>query len=143
MNGRPVKIVSMSTSKTGKHGSAKIHFVATDIFTGKKIEDICPSTSNMEAPNVKRLELPLLDIDEDGFCSLMEDNGGTKNDLKLPEGELGDEIRKTFEELEEGKEIIVTVQAALDEEASGLVLCFFVDEDSRQSLRGSLTRRRH
>jgi translation elongation factor IF5A len=72
MNGRPVKIISMSTSKTGKHGSAKIHFVATDIFTGKKIEDICPSTSNMEAPNVKRTELPLLDIDEDGFCSLME-----------------------------------------------------------------------
>ncbi len=83
MNGRPVKIISMSTSKTGKHGSAKIHFVATDIFTGKKIEDICPSTSNMEAPNVKRTELPLLDIDEDGFCSLMEENGGTKNDLKV------------------------------------------------------------
>ncbi len=125
MNGRPVKIVSMSTSKTGKHGSAKIHFVAQDIFTGKKIEDICPSTSNMEAPNVKRLELPLLDIDEDGFCSLMEENGGTKNDLKLPEGELGDEIRKVYEEAEDGKEVLVTVQAALDEEVRELQTVFF------------------
>ena len=32
---RPCKIVEMSTSKTGKHGHAKVHMVALDIFTGK------------------------------------------------------------------------------------------------------------
>lgn len=31
---RPCKIVEMSTSKTGKHGHAKVHMVALDIFTG-------------------------------------------------------------------------------------------------------------
>ena len=41
---RPCKVVSVSTSKTGKHGHAKCNFVATDIFTGKKLEDIVPST---------------------------------------------------------------------------------------------------
>merc|ERR1712135_244956 len=45
----PCKIVDMSSSKTGKHGHAKIHFVALDIFDGKKYEDICPSTHNMKA----------------------------------------------------------------------------------------------
>lgn len=53
---RPCKIIDMSTSKTGKHGHAKVHLIAEDIFTKKKLEDLSPSTHNMDVPNVTRTE---------------------------------------------------------------------------------------
>jgi len=109
---RPCKIVEMSTSKTGKHGHAKVHMVALDIFTGKKLEDICPSTHNMEVPNVKRRDFQLIDI-EDGFLSLMDDGGEIRDDLKVPENEIGEEITRDFGD---GKELLCTVLSACGEE---------------------------
>merc|ERR1711879_5639 len=111
---RPCKIVDMSTSKTGKHGHAKVHMVAIDIFTGKKLEDICPSSHNMNVPNVKRTEYTLLDIADDDFCTLMQADGETKDDVKLPTDDIGDKIRSDFDD---GKELIVMVQVAMGEEA--------------------------
>ncbi|KAJ6444244.1 eukaryotic translation initiation factor 5A [Purpureocillium lavendulum] len=98
IKGRPCKIVDMSTSKTGKHGHAKVHLVALDIFTGKKYEDLSPSTHNMDVPNVSRREYQLLDISDDGFLSLMNDDGDTKDDVKMPDNEIGDKINKLFKE---------------------------------------------
>ena len=109
---RPCKIIDMSTSKTGKHGHAKVHMVATDIFTSKKLEELCPSTHNMDVPSVRKIELPLLDID-DGFLSLMREDGSSKDDVKLPEGELGDKIQQDFDD---GKDILVMVVSAMGEE---------------------------
>src|SRR5258706_11917174 len=89
---RPCKIVDMSTSKTGKHGHAKVHLVAIDvrkchrrqlppqhtiaddglprcsqIFTGKKLEDISPSTHNMDVPNISRNEYSLASVSNPPF----------------------------------------------------------------------------
>ncbi|KAL9101504.1 MAG: hypothetical protein Q9187_009241, partial [Circinaria calcarea] len=107
IKGRPCKIVDMSTSKTGKHGHAKVHLVALDIFTGKKLEELCPSTHNMDVPNVTRRELQLLDISDDGFLNLMGDDGETKDDVKLPEGEIGEKIEKLFRKEEKDTNVIV------------------------------------
>jgi len=115
IKGRPCKVMEMSTSKTGKHGHAKVHLVALDIFTGKKYEDLCPSTHNIDVPNVSRQDYQLLDISDDGFVSLMNEKGDTRDDLKLPEGELGQKLKEEF-----GKEdasLIVTILSAVGEEA--------------------------
>ncbi|XP_025800578.1 eukaryotic translation initiation factor 5A-like isoform X1 [Panicum hallii] len=84
---RPCKVVEISTSKTGKHGHAKCHFVGIVIFNGKKLEDIVPSSHNCDVPHVDRTEYQLIDISEDGYVSLLTENGNTKDDLKLPNDE--------------------------------------------------------
>jgi translation initiation factor 5A len=105
-------VSSVSTSKTGKHGSAKCNFTAIDIFNGKKYEDIFPSTATVQVPIVKRIEYSLVDISTDEFCSIMDTEGGVREDVKLPdwpEG-FGREIRLAFEE---GKSLIVTLVSAM------------------------------
>jgi translation initiation factor 5A len=113
LKGRPCKIVEMSTSKTGKHGHAKVHLVGIDIFSGKKYEDICPSTHNMDVPNVSRNEFQLVDISDDGFLSLMEGNGDVRDDIKVPDSDVGKEIKDKFEK---GDEVLVTILKAMGEE---------------------------
>merc|ERR1712218_426449 len=84
IKGRPCKIVEMSTSKTGKHGHAKVHMVALDIFTGKKLEDICRSTHNMNVPNVFRKDYGFSD-EEDGYAVLIDqETFEERRDLKMP-----------------------------------------------------------
>ncbi|KAI8643908.1 eukaryotic translation initiation factor 5A [Parasitella parasitica] len=112
IKGRPCKIIEMTTSKTGKHGHAKVHLIGTDIFTNRKYEDLSPSTHNMDVPNVDRQEYALINIDA-GFLSLMRQDGSMKDDVKLPEGELGEKME---EEFEEGKELLVSVVTAMKEE---------------------------
>ncbi|KAG5662309.1 hypothetical protein KAF25_004727 [Fusarium avenaceum] len=113
---RPCKIVDMSTSKTGKHGHAKVHLVATDIFTNKKYEDLSPSTHNMDVPHVSRREYQLLDISDDGFLSLMTDDGDTKDDVPVPDNDIGAKIKKLFQE--DGKDTNVIVLTAMGEECA-------------------------
>ncbi|XP_041736081.2 TRAF2 and NCK-interacting protein kinase isoform X7 [Coregonus clupeaformis] len=114
LKGRPCKIVEMSTSKTGKHGHAKVNMVGIDIFTNKKYEDMCPSTHNMDVPHIKRNEFQLLNI-TDGFMSLMGDNGDVREDLRVPDSDLGKEIEQKFAASED---ILVSVLSAMGEECA-------------------------
>eukprot|EP00043_Microstomoeca_roanoka_P004880 m.52421 g.52421 ORF g.52421 m.52421 type:complete len:153 (-) comp12700_c1_seq1:381-839(-) len=111
---RPCKITDMSTSKTGKHGHAKVNLVGVDIFTGKKYEDICPSTHNMNVPVVKRNDYQLIDIDGD-YLTLMSDDGDTREDLKKSDIEAGilDDVLARHAN---GEDMLVTVLAAMGTE---------------------------
>jgi len=117
IKGRPCKILSISVSKTGKHGHAKCNFTATDIFTGKKLEDMVPSTHGTTVPIVSKADWEIIDISEDGELTLMDEGGNQKVDLNLPnipEG-FGEEIRSAWDD--GANTIMVTVQSAVGEEA--------------------------
>jgi len=122
IKGRPCKVSDVSTSKTGKHGHAKCHFVAIDIFTGKKMEDLVPASHTTSVPFVKKEEYQAMDVDEDGFLTVLTTDGDTRSDLKLPSEmqpeppgatELSDKIRTM---LKEEKEFYVIVQKACGHE---------------------------
>ena len=71
-------------------------FDSSPLDAGKKLEDICPSTHNMEVPNVKRKDFQLIGVNDD-FLSLMDDTGDMREDLKCPEDSIGDEIKAAMD----------------------------------------------
>jgi translation initiation factor 5A len=110
-----LQIVDYSTSKTGKHGHAKANITGVDIFTGRKYEDISPTSHNMLQPIVTRKDYQLVDIDEDGFVTMMDDKNDTRSDLRIDPS--SDETHKKLkEDFDEGNDLLVTVLAAMSTE---------------------------
>ena len=114
IKGHPCKLVSFSTTKTGKHVAAKAMVTGIDIFTSNKYECTFGSGDNVDAPLVVRKEFTLINIDDEGFMSLMDETGTMKEDLKLPtEDWLKDVSAKCKEVLAAGeKECLVSVISA-------------------------------
>eukprot|EP01111_Echinosteliopsis_oligospora_P002971 TRINITY_DN147_c0_g1_i7.p1 TRINITY_DN147_c0_g1~~TRINITY_DN147_c0_g1_i7.p1 ORF type:complete len:153 (-),score=28.79 TRINITY_DN147_c0_g1_i7:97-555(-) len=114
LKNKPCKVLEISRSKNGKHGGAKIHIIGLDIFSLKKVEDLIPSSHNMELPIVKKEELSVLDVLQDGYVSLLlKDMSGTRQDIKvLDEGDA----KKITEMLDDGKSVLVTVLSAMGKE---------------------------
>lgn len=113
IKGHPCKVLNISVSKTGKHGHAKCNFIATDIFTGKKYEDMIPSSHGTTVPIVNRADWEIIDIADDGELTLMDEGGNQKTDLNLPtfpDG-MGQEIRDMWNGGENS--VSVSVQGAV------------------------------
>ena len=114
----PCRVVSMSTAKTGKHGSAKAMVCGIDIFTANKYECTFGSGDMVDAPLVKRIEYNLINIDEENYVTLLTDSGDIKEDLQLPTEEwlkdITDRIKSIFADGK--KECLVSVIAALGTE---------------------------
>jgi translation initiation factor 5A len=118
IKGHPCKVVSFSTAKTGKHGSAKAMVTGIDIFTSGKYECTFSTSDSVDAPLVDRKEYSLINIDDENFCTLLTESGETKEDLKTPEDEwLKDVKEKILEIFNAGtNECLVTVIGALGNE---------------------------
>ena len=77
IKGNPCKVSDVTSSKTGKHGHAKCHFVAIDIFNGKKMEDLVPAGHTTNVPFVTKVEYQCIDVDDDDFVTVLTSDGDT------------------------------------------------------------------
>lgn len=69
----------------------------------------------MLQPIVTRKDYQLVDIDEDGYLTLMDDKNDTRSDLKIDE-DADESHKKLKEDFDEGKDLLVTVLAAMGTE---------------------------
>ena len=113
---RPCKVVHIDTFKVGKHGSAKANITGIDIFNEKKMLVNLPCSANINVPIINKSSYTAIYIDEEGFITLMDKQGKTRQDLKLPDETENDKnlSARIREWMSGGKEIIsVTVTKSL------------------------------
>jgi translation initiation factor 5A len=115
---RPCKVTEVFRTDVSNYRAQVARIIGFDIFTGKAAAYLSPDMFNVMAPLVHTSSRLLVDV-QDGFCFLMDDNGDTREDLKLPSTKCADptlsaNIQKA---LDDGKEVYVTITKVLDEEA--------------------------
>ena len=115
LKGNPCKVIDVSTSKTGKHGHAKINITGIDIFSGKKYQESSPTSHNLMQPVITKQDYQLVELDNDDFLTLLDENGSVREDLTL-ESDDNDLTSRLKEDFKAGKEIMVTIQKCLQKE---------------------------
>ncbi|CAI5462364.1 unnamed protein product [Closterium sp. Yama58-4] len=111
ISGRPCKVVDVST-KTTSSGHKKLTFVATDLFTNDRRDEMAPYSHSVEMMGFN--DYTLLDITEEGFVSVMNEKGDTRDDLPLPPDEaLRSQIKAWHGE---DKELSLSVISAMGQE---------------------------
>lgn len=107
IKGRPCKVVDTSSSKTGKHGSAKVNYVGIDIFTGKRYEECHPSSFTVYAPVIDRTECTVVGIDNDGYLELLLPDNSMRSDIAA--GDLLPTIQEKYDNLQGEEDLLVRI----------------------------------
>ena len=97
INDKPCKVLEMNTSSPGKHGHAKIHFVALDLKRMKKIETIHPSTHMVQVPQQSKKEFKLISFDEDDMVANLKSKGGeNRENFPIPMSLYGKGVKQAL-----------------------------------------------
>jgi len=90
IDGVACKVATIDTSKSGKHGHAKVRIVAIGILDGKKREIVLPAHDNVEVPLIEKMSAQVLSVVGD-MANIMDEATFETFDLKIPE-ELKDTV---------------------------------------------------
>ena len=96
IEGAPCRVVSIDKSKPGKHGSAKLRIVATDIFTGQKKNLLTNTGADVEVPIIERKNAQVLSVSGNS-AQIMDPQTYETIDIAIPselQGQVnaGDEV---------------------------------------------------
>ena len=89
-----------------------------DIFTSNKYECTFSTSDNVDAPLVVRKEYTLVNIDDEGYMSLMDESGNMKEDIKIPEDEWLKDVTDKCKEIlsASNRECLVSIVSAMGNE---------------------------
>ena len=112
---KPCKITEFTTCKTGKHGAAKALLTGIDILTGRRLECTYSTGDTVDAPICTRKEIMLINIEDDGYVTLLLDSGELREDIKLPSEDCFKDAAVRCKQIfdAEEKECLVTVMETL------------------------------
>ena len=92
----PSTIVSLATSKPGKHGSAKARIDAIGVFDGQKRSIVQPVSAKIYVPIVERKGAQILSV-MGNVAQLMDLNDYSTFEIEIPQENMG--------KLEAGKDV--------------------------------------
>jgi translation initiation factor 5A len=91
MEGSACTVTDTQTSRSGKHGHAKVRLVAVGIIDGKKRDMFFPAHENVEVPIIEKLDAQVLSVTGDS-ANLIDMKDFITFDMKIPE-ELKDSVK--------------------------------------------------
>ncbi|MCX8174734.1 MAG: translation initiation factor IF-5A [Candidatus Micrarchaeota archaeon] len=89
IEGVPCKVVSIDSSKPGKHGAAKMRITGIGIFDGQKKQLLVPSDADVEVPIIERSTAQLVAVNGN-TAQLMDTATFETFELTIPEEFLKD-----------------------------------------------------
>lgn len=92
IDGVACRVVSVQTSKTGKHGHAKARIEAIGLINDEKKVIVKPSHDKAEVPIVEKKSAQVLSVNND-VANVMDTETFETFDIKIPE-ELKDKVQE-------------------------------------------------
>jgi len=90
IDGVACKVVSAETSKSGKHGHAKVRITAIGLLDNRKREFIAPAHDNVEVPIIEKRNAQVLSI-SGSTANVMDSENYETFDMKIPD-DLKDKV---------------------------------------------------
>ena len=89
----------------------KVNIVGKNIFDNTRLEMNVPSSSVVQVPVVTKKQYTLIDISEDGYVSMMDENSNVREDIKI-----NDDMFNKINEKMHDNEILLTCMSAVGRE---------------------------